>query len=94
MLGIEDALKRSDALIRTFSKRMATDKMIQMFFMLNFLAVIGIIVYAVLKDQGLGDDDAPADDATPGSDDAVATDATTTDATTTAATTARHLLRW
>eukprot|EP00613_Pedinella_sp_CCMP2098_P005013 CAMPEP_0171606604 /NCGR_PEP_ID=MMETSP0990-20121206/7855_1 /TAXON_ID=483369 /ORGANISM="non described non described, Strain CCMP2098" /LENGTH=297 /DNA_ID=CAMNT_0012169459 /DNA_START=153 /DNA_END=1047 /DNA_ORIENTATION=- len=70
VISIEEALKRSDALLRSFSKRMATDKMIQFFFMINLLGLIGIIVYSVMQDQGLNDDDeAPADDATPTTDD-------------------------
>jgi SNARE protein len=77
VLSIEDALKRSDALLRTFGKRMATDKMIQLFFMLNAVGVVGLIVYMVLQDQGVGASDdggQAADDATPGADDATATD--------------------
>lgn len=70
VLNIEDALNRSDALLRQFGKRMATDRMIQFFFMLNVLGLIGIIIYSVLQNQGLnGDDAAPADDATPSGDD-------------------------
>lgn len=76
VLKIEDALKRSDALLRTFGKRMATDKMIQLFFMLNAVAVVGIVVYCVMQDQGVGaadDGGQPADDAIPGGfDDTVA----------------------
>lgn len=82
VLSIEEALKRSDALLRTFGKRMATDKMIQLFFMLNALGAVGLVVYMVLQDQGM-ESPAVADDATPGADDAVV-----------AATAVRHFLRW
>lgn len=37
MVNIEDALKRSDALLRTFGKRMATDKMIQVIRVVAFV---------------------------------------------------------
>lgn len=69
ILNIDDALHRSDALLRTFSKRMATDKIIQLFFALNLLIFIGMIVYLAVggvpsDDDGGGTtpttDDAPA----------------------------------
>lgn len=94
VLSIEEALKRSDALLRTFGKRMATDKMIQLFFMLNVVGAVGLIVYMVLQDQGIGSSDdggQAADDAVPGADDKVSA-STTTDDDTPAAT--RHFLRW
>lgn len=82
MRDIDVSLVRSEGLIRTFGKRIATDKMIQGFFMLNVIAVLGIIVYAVMKGQGPGSDDGgAADDATPSGDDAIALRA-------------RHMLRW
>lgn len=95
VLSIEEALKRSDALLRTFGKRMATDKMIQLFFMLNVVGAVGLIVYMVLQDQGIGSSDdggQAADDAVPGADDTVS--ASTTDDGTAAAAVARHFLRW
>ena len=49
MMSIEDKLKRADRLIRNFTKRMMTDKVIMCF---TFLVVIGIaviIIYATLN---------------------------------------------
>mmetsp|Transcript_13472 Transcript_13472/g.16043 ORF Transcript_13472/g.16043 Transcript_13472/m.16043 type:complete len:244 (-) Transcript_13472:18-749(-) len=79
VLNIDDALNRSDALIRTFSKRMATDKIIQLFFMLNVLIFIGMIVYLAMNGTSSDDDDGGAK---------------TTDDAPTDDTTARRLLRW
>lgn len=46
---MEDNLKRADRLIKTFGKRMATDKMIQCFACVNVMIMVGLIVYSVVK---------------------------------------------
>lgn len=55
-MKIEDDLKRADKLIRTFGRRMASDKLIQMFACLNVLLLVGVIVFSILK-KGVGDDE-------------------------------------
>ena len=76
---IEDNLTRADRLIRTFGKRMATDKCIQVFTIINLIMVVVIVVYAILTkrisldgggDGGKGDtpDVTSADDATDSTD--------------------------
>jgi len=60
-----DNLERSQKLIRHFGKRMATDKFVQLFAVINVLLLVGVVVYAVFWGGGLtGKDDgdgAPAD---------------------------------
>lgn len=46
---MEDNLKTSDKLIKTFGKRMATDKLIQAFTCLNILLIVGVVIYSVVK---------------------------------------------
>jgi len=46
---IEDSLVRADKLIKTFGKRMATDKFIQLCACLNVLLMVGVILYATLR---------------------------------------------
>jgi len=59
---VDDSLKRADLLIKTFGKRMATDKIIQCFACTNILLLVGVIIYAIVKRQGLtGEDQAPPD---------------------------------
>ena len=53
---IEDNLSRADRLIRNFTKRMMTDKLIMGFAFLNMCALTGIIVYCVVTGKVLGDD--------------------------------------
>ena len=53
---IEDNLTRADRLIRNFTKRMMTDKLIMGFAFLNMCALCGIIVYCVVTGKGLGDE--------------------------------------
>jgi len=48
---IEDNLSRADKLIKTFGRRMATDKFIQCFTCLNVLLLVGVIVYAVVSKE-------------------------------------------
>ena len=46
---IDDNLKRADALIRSFARRMASDRFIQVFFVLNFVCLAAIIIYYAVK---------------------------------------------
>jgi hypothetical protein len=46
---MEDGLTRADKLIRAFGRRLATDKFIQLFFVLNFGALVAIIVWYAVK---------------------------------------------
>jgi SNARE protein len=51
-MRIEDNLKRADKLIKTFGKRMATDKFIQCFAIINILLLVGVAIYSILKKGG------------------------------------------
>jgi SNARE protein len=53
VIEMEGSLTRADALIRVFSKRLATDKFIQCFGCLNVTALVAIILYVVIKQVGL-----------------------------------------
>lgn len=55
VMKVDDHLNRADKLIKTFGKRMATDKLIQCFACFNIMLVVGIVVYIVVK--GESDDD-------------------------------------
>jgi SNARE protein len=46
---LEDNLARADKLIKTFGKRMATDKLIQCFACTNLLLIVAVIIYAIVK---------------------------------------------
>lgn len=46
---LEDNLNRADKLIKTFGKRMATDKLIQCFACVNILLIVGVVVYSIVK---------------------------------------------
>jgi SNARE protein len=48
-LRIEDNLVRADKLIKTFGKRMATDRFIQCFACINVLLLVGVVVYTIVK---------------------------------------------
>jgi SNARE protein len=48
-MRIEDNLQRADKLIKTFGKRMATDKFIQCFAIINILLLAGVVIYSILK---------------------------------------------
>eukprot|EP00581_Thalassiosira_minuscula_P010061 CAMPEP_0183702076 /NCGR_PEP_ID=MMETSP0737-20130205/293_1 /TAXON_ID=385413 /ORGANISM="Thalassiosira miniscula, Strain CCMP1093" /LENGTH=210 /DNA_ID=CAMNT_0025928613 /DNA_START=355 /DNA_END=984 /DNA_ORIENTATION=- len=48
-MRIEDNLNRADKLIKTFGKRMATDRFIQCFACINILLLVGVVVYSILK---------------------------------------------
>jgi novel plant SNARE len=58
---VDDNLARAEALLKQFGKRMASDKFIQCFAVLNCLLLLGVIVYAFLKPGGM----AGSDEATP-----------------------------
>ena len=49
VMRMEDNLDRADKLIKTFGKRMATDKLIQCFACVNVLLIVGVVVYAIVK---------------------------------------------
>ena len=51
------ALRRSDALIRNFAKRLSTDAAIQAFFCLNCLLVSAVIVMAIAREGTFDKDD-------------------------------------
>jgi len=65
LLTMEDNIKYADQLIRDFSKRMMTDKCIQIFAMMNMLALVVVIVFAIMQKNGAfdKDDDGGVDDA-------------------------------
>jgi len=52
-MRMEDNLNRADKLIKTFGRRMATDKFIQCCACLNVCLLVGVIVYSVIKKEGL-----------------------------------------
>jgi len=56
VMRLEDNLKRADLLIKTFGKRMATDKVIQCFACVNILLVVGVIIYAIVSKGGINAD--------------------------------------
>ena len=58
---LEDHLVRADRLIKTFGKRMATDKLIQCFACLNVVLIVAVIVYTVVKGATQPEEGAPED---------------------------------
>mmetsp|Transcript_4888 Transcript_4888/g.10789 ORF Transcript_4888/g.10789 Transcript_4888/m.10789 type:complete len:261 (-) Transcript_4888:100-882(-) len=52
-MRIEDNLQRADKLIKTFGKRMATDRFIQCFACINILLLVGVVIYTILKKGSL-----------------------------------------
>mmetsp|Transcript_4567 Transcript_4567/g.6494 ORF Transcript_4567/g.6494 Transcript_4567/m.6494 type:complete len:251 (+) Transcript_4567:102-854(+) len=54
---IVDNLERSQALIKHFGKRMASDKFVQCFAVINVLLLVGVVAYAILKGGGFADKD-------------------------------------
>lgn len=66
-IRVQDNLDRADKLIKTFGKRMATDKLIQCFACMNIMLIVGIVVYAVVKggtdsdNNGSGSPESPVD---------------------------------
>jgi len=58
-----DNLARAEALVKQFGKRMAGDKFIQCFALLNCLLFVGVVVWAIFKEKAgeiFVDTDAPA----------------------------------
>lgn len=49
VMQIDDTLTRADKLIRTFSRRMATDRVILFFAFLVFVGIVGIVIYSALN---------------------------------------------
>lgn len=52
-MKIEDNLVRADKLIRTFGRRIATDRMIQCFTCINVLLLVAVVIFAVFKKGGI-----------------------------------------
>jgi novel plant SNARE len=52
-----DNLERAEKLIKTFGKRMAGDKLIQCFAVVNMLLLLGVIVFAITRRGGKDDDE-------------------------------------
>eukprot|EP00640_Fibrocapsa_japonica_P005224 CAMPEP_0113940602 /NCGR_PEP_ID=MMETSP1339-20121228/6708_1 /TAXON_ID=94617 /ORGANISM="Fibrocapsa japonica" /LENGTH=212 /DNA_ID=CAMNT_0000944493 /DNA_START=157 /DNA_END=795 /DNA_ORIENTATION=+ /assembly_acc=CAM_ASM_000762 len=50
---IDDLLTRADRLLRTFGRRMATDRLIQVFFFINACLLLAVIIYAIVSDSNL-----------------------------------------
>lgn len=59
VVRLEDNLNRADKLIKTFGKRMATDKLIQAFACINIVLIVGVVVYSIVK-GGLNNDEEEA----------------------------------
>lgn len=59
---MDDNLARAEALLKQFGKRMASDKFIQCFAVLNCFLLLGVVLYAVIKGGNLGtEESAPKD---------------------------------
>lgn len=56
---LEDNLNTADKLIKTFGKRMATDKLIQAFACLNIVLVVGVVIYLIVKGGMPGNEEIP-----------------------------------
>mmetsp|Transcript_19454 Transcript_19454/g.25113 ORF Transcript_19454/g.25113 Transcript_19454/m.25113 type:complete len:236 (+) Transcript_19454:177-884(+) len=52
---IDNLLHRADILIRNFGRRMATDRLIQIFAMINILLLVGVVIYAIVSGANLSD---------------------------------------
>lgn len=50
---IESQLKRADILVRNFARRMATDRVIQVFALINGLILLGIVIYVIVTGANL-----------------------------------------
>jgi len=57
VMRMEDNLSRADKLIKTFGKRMATDKVIQCFACVNILLIVVVIAVAIWKGGFKGSDE-------------------------------------
>lgn len=51
---MDNNLARAEALLKVFGKRMAGDKLIQCFAVINCLLLVGVIIYAIVDKGGLG----------------------------------------
>lgn len=60
-MKIEDNLVRADRLIKTFGRRMATDKFIQCFAVVNVLLLVGVVIYSSIKKGAFSSDDSKDD---------------------------------
>ena len=49
---MNDNLARAEQLLKQFGKRMASDKFIQCFALLNCLLLVGVVFYAIRKKDG------------------------------------------
>lgn len=59
---MDDNLARAEALLKQFGKRMASDKFIQCFAVINCLLLLGVVLYLVIEGGALGNDEsAPRD---------------------------------
>ena len=58
-MRIDDNLNRADKLIKTFGKRMATDRFIQCFACVNILLLCGVVGYFVFKNSTKEEGDNP-----------------------------------
>lgn len=59
---LDDNLARAEALLKQFGKRMASDKFIQCFAVINCLLLIGVVIFAIQKKGGiLGPQETPED---------------------------------
>mmetsp|Transcript_23213 Transcript_23213/g.29281 ORF Transcript_23213/g.29281 Transcript_23213/m.29281 type:complete len:263 (-) Transcript_23213:262-1050(-) len=58
---LEDHLVRADRLIKTFGKRMATDKLIQCFACMNVVLIVAVVVYLIVKGAVTKEEGAPED---------------------------------
>jgi SNARE protein len=57
---MDDNLARAEALLKQFGKRMAGDKFIQCFAVVNCLLLLGVVLFAITKKGGLsGEEKAP-----------------------------------
>lgn len=57
VIKLEDHLARADRLIKTFGKRMATDKLIQCFACVNIVLIVGVVIYSLVKGGMSGDEE-------------------------------------
>jgi SNARE protein len=74
VMEMESELVRADRLIKTFGKRMATDKLIQCFACMNLLMIVGVVIYVVVKggldgnEKDAGRPDSPVGDSSTNTD--------------------------
>lgn len=65
LITMEDSIEYADKLLKDFSKRMMTDKCIQVFAMLNMVVLIVVIIVAIMSQNGYFDDDGTSNDDLP-----------------------------